>query len=47
MTTNYPEDGDDCKRIRKVVISAPHPSYFQKERIQEAIMNGDVDVETS
>ena len=46
MTTNYPEDGDDCKRIRKVVISAPHP-YFQKERMQEAIMNGDVDVETS
>ena len=30
------------KRIRKVVISAPHPSNFQKEKMREAIMNGDI-----
>ena len=32
----------DRKRIRKVVICAPHPSNFQKQRMRQAIEDGEI-----
>jgi hypothetical protein len=39
---NYPQDDDNGKRIHKIIISAPRPSNFQKERMREEIIKGKI-----